>query len=208
VARFAPIPAPLVYVARHGETDWNAEGRLQGHTDVPLNERGRAQARALAGAVAGEGIAALVASDLARARETAEIVAELLGKAAPAIDARWRERSFGVFEGRTKTELLASEPDAWRAWNEDVRARPPGGESYEDLARRVVAAAEHAGATYARPGEPVLVVSHGAAIRALLLTAAGLHAPPIGNGTVYRLTYEGGRFRDAALVWSGEPDAR
>ncbi len=208
MARFPAIPAPFVYVARHGETDWNAEGRLQGHADVPLNDRGRAQALGLAGALAGEGIGTLVASDLSRARETAEIVAGVLGRAPPAIDARLRERGFGAFEGRTKADLLAAEPDAWRAWNEDVRARPPGGESHEDLALRVVAAASHAAVAHARPGSPVLLVSHGAAIRALLLAATGLRAPPLGNGTVYRLTLDGERFADPVLVWSGDAGAR
>jgi broad specificity phosphatase PhoE len=206
VGRFPVIPAPLLYVARHGETDWNAEGRLQGHTDVPLNDRGRAQARALAAALAREGIGALVASDLARAKETADIVAGALGRPSPVIDPRLRERGFGVFEGRTKADLAETEPDAWRAWNEDVRARPPGGESHEDLVGRIVAAVEHAGRAHAQGGSPVLVVSHGAAIRALLLAATGLRVPPLGNGTVYRVTLDGGSLRDATLFWSGLAD--
>ena len=210
MARFPAIPAPLVYVARHGETDWNAEGRLQGHTDVPLNDRGRTQARALAaalGAAGVEGVATVVASDLARAKETADIVAAALGLAPPSIDPRLRERGFGVFEGRTKAELAASEPDAWRAWNEDVRARPPGGESHEDLARRIVDGVVDAVKSHARPSAPILIVSHGAAIRALLLAATGLRVPPLGNGTVYRLAADGDALRDPLLVWHGTTDA-
>jgi probable phosphoglycerate mutase len=105
-----------ILLARHGETAWNALGRLQGHTDIPLNETGRAQARALADGVAAAGIAAVVTSDLARARETGEIVAAALGLAAPVIEPGLRERRFGVFEGLTRDECATHHPEAWRAW--------------------------------------------------------------------------------------------
>ena len=205
MAGFPGISPLILFVARHGETDWNAEGRLQGHTDVPLNARGREQAVALGAALAGGGIGAIVTSDLARARETGEIVARALGVGVPKLDLRWRERGFGVFEGRTKAELAASDPEAWRIWTEDPRARPPGGESHEDLTARVLAAATDA-ASLARPGAPALVVSHGAAVHAFLLAATGLRAPPLGNGTVYRLGFDGHGFDDLRLVWSGDAD--
>ena len=89
--------------ARHGETDWNFEGRLQGHTDRPLNAYGREQAEALAGRLAREDVAAIYASDLARARETAEIVGERLGLPV-VLDPDLREKDWGTWEGLTAVE--------------------------------------------------------------------------------------------------------
>jgi len=105
-----------MYLARHGETEWNAIGRLQGHTDIPLNARGRAQARDLAHAVKHVGIASVITSDLSRAAQTGAIVAEVLRLPAPRIVPELRERAFGVFEGLTRDECMARYPDAWRAW--------------------------------------------------------------------------------------------
>src|SRR5262252_2076150 len=90
-------------LVRHGETDWNAEGRLQGHTDRPLSDFGRRQARALADELAGDSIVAVYASDLSRARETAEIVAAQLGLEV-ALDPRLREKDWGTWEGLTPEE--------------------------------------------------------------------------------------------------------
>jgi len=87
----------LLYVARHGETDWNVAGRWQGHTDVPLNDNGRAQARALAEGLRAHRLAGAVASDLRRAHETARIVAAELGIEVAYVDRELRERAFGVF---------------------------------------------------------------------------------------------------------------
>src|SRR5919206_4482332 len=92
-------------LVRHGETDWNAEGRLQGHTDRPLNDVGRRQARELAERLAGEGADAIYASDLARAKETAEIVGARLGLPV-VIDADLREKNWGTWEGLTGDERV------------------------------------------------------------------------------------------------------
>src|SRR5580698_2711061 len=94
----------LVFLARHGETDWNVAGRWQGHTDVPLNANGRAQALSVAEALRGAGLSGVVSSDLSRARETAKIVGESLGVEVAYLDADLRERTFGVFEGLTRDE--------------------------------------------------------------------------------------------------------
>jgi len=83
-----------IFLARHGETEWNRVGRWQGSTDIPLSEVGRDQALALAERLRGRGITEAHASDLSRARETAEIVAAALGVAPVRLDARFRERSF------------------------------------------------------------------------------------------------------------------
>ena len=90
-------------LVRHGETDWNAEGRLQGHTDTPLNDYGRRQARTLADELAGEPIDAVYSSDLARARETAEIVGGRLGLTV-VVDPGLREKNWGSWEGLTPAE--------------------------------------------------------------------------------------------------------
>jgi broad specificity phosphatase PhoE len=92
-------------LVRHGETDWNAEGKLQGHTDRPLNPYGRRQAQALADRLATESIDALYASDLSRARETPEILGEKLGLAV-AVDPDLREKNWGNWEGLTSDERL------------------------------------------------------------------------------------------------------
>ena len=89
------MTAKLLYLARHGETDWNAVGRWQGHTDVPLNATGEAQARALAEVLRGAGLSMVISSDLARAQETARIVAGLLDVPLAYVDVDLRERSFG-----------------------------------------------------------------------------------------------------------------
>src|SRR5579883_2314353 len=94
----------LFYLARHGQTDWNAEGRWQRWTDVPLNATGRAQARVLASVVQSLGIGGVVSSDLTRAKETAHIVAEALAVPFVGADPDLRERGFGVFEGLTRQE--------------------------------------------------------------------------------------------------------
>lgn len=94
----------LFYVLRHGQTDWNLQARLQGSTDIPLNDTGREQARKAADILAGEGLTKIVASPLSRALETARIVAERLGLE-PEIDDRLIERNFGRFEGMTIDEV-------------------------------------------------------------------------------------------------------
>ena len=100
-------------LVRHGETDWNADGRLQGHTDRPLTDFGRRQARDLAAALAGEDLTAIYSSDLTRARETAEIVAERLGLPV-VLDRDLREKDWGNWEGLTAVERDASSSSASR----------------------------------------------------------------------------------------------
>ena len=100
-----------ILLARHGETSWNAIGRLQGHTDIELNEVGRDQALRLAQRLASAGVSEVWTSDLARARQTGEIVAAKLGLATPQVDRELRERHFGVFEGLTRDECQAQHPE-------------------------------------------------------------------------------------------------
>ncbi len=179
----------LLYLARHGETDWNAAGRWQGHTDVPLNDHGRAQARALAAELAGLGVEAAVASDLSRAHETARIVAGELAIALAYTDPGLRERSFGVFEGLTREECAAHHAEAWHAWTEHRRA-PGGAETQEAVAARVVSAVERVALQIARDDAPALVVTHGGALRALVSAVTGQMPPPVKNGELWRVTWQ------------------
>jgi probable phosphoglycerate mutase len=177
----------ILYLARHGETSWNREGRWQGHTDIALNDRGQEQARALGELLRGRDIARIHSSDLARARQTAETAAAILGVTELVIDAALRERSFGLFEGLTRRECEERHPELWTSYRGDPRRVPPGAESQEALADRMHAAVERA---LARRDEgddaPVLVVSHGGSIRALLARATGAMPPPLENIAVFR----------------------
>ncbi len=186
-----------LFVARHGETDWNAEGRWQGNTDVPLNERGRAQARELAALLRGEGIAHVVSSDLSRARETAEIAAGVLLAPYAYSDPDLRERGFGVFEGLTRAECEVKHPEAWRVWSTDARIAPPGAETYETLAARMASGVARA-LEMAEKDRPVLIVTHGGSLRALLHHVTGDVPPVIGNGAVYVVSHDGARFLGAS----------
>jgi broad specificity phosphatase PhoE len=162
---------PLVFV-RHGETDWNVGGRLQGQTDIPLNARGRDQAaavgRALA-AVPGLPEMRFLSSPLLRARETMRRMRAALGLDPEdhGIDGRLAEMSFGRWEGSTFAEIRAREPAEMKArdaarWSH----RPPGGESYEDLSARV-------GAAIGELSGPTVLVSHGGVARVVLASFGG-----------------------------------
>jgi broad specificity phosphatase PhoE len=159
-------------LARHGETDWNRDGRWQGQTDTPLNERGREQAHELAAGVAGNGITAVYASDLARARDTGAIVADRL-QVPLRTDSRLRELYFGGWEGLTTPEIEERYPDEVTRWRaDDGSSAFAGGETYVQMGERVVAALIDIAA--AHPSEDVLVVFHGGPIRGLLAHAAGV----------------------------------
>lgn len=186
----------LLYLTRHGETDWNREGRWQGHTDIALNERGRTQAAALAQRLAGLGILHVSASDLARARETAEIVARHLGIPQVHVDHRLRERSFGVFEGLTRQEVSLRYPDHWADYQEDKRVTPPGAEPHDLVVARVRAAVLEVARAHPLDA-PALVVSHGGALRVLLAAVTGQNVPPVPNAAVYRIEVHGETFSQA-----------
>jgi broad specificity phosphatase PhoE len=183
----------VILLARHGETAWNAIGRLQGHTDVELNATGRAQARALAGALAAAELAEVWTSDLARARETGAIIAAELGLAAPRVEPDLRERRFGVFEGLTRDEIAERYPDAWRAWTQTTE-HPPGGESRVDATARMARAIAR---VHADARGHVLVVSHGGVMRLWLAELTGTAIPPLANGCIYDVDHDGTAFRAA-----------
>jgi probable phosphoglycerate mutase len=180
-----------VYIARHGETDWNAAGRWQGHTDIPLNDNGRAQAKGLAGRLWGAGIVAVVTSDLVRARETGQIVALELGVPLAYADAALRERSFGVFEGLTREECETLHAGAWQAWLDHKRP-PEGAEEHEALTSRIVEAIGRVATDVAQDDGPALVVTHGGALRAIVTATTGKAPPPLRNAALWRVVWKGG----------------
>ncbi|WP_374547688.1 histidine phosphatase family protein [Rhodoblastus sp.] len=171
-------PSPRLYFLRHGETDWNAEGRLQGRQDIPLNAKGRAQAvragRTLKKLLASSGAPpdqiAFQCSPLDRTRETLEIARLELGlpRAGGAFDERLIEFTFGRWEGLTWPEVCARDPDLARARETDKwNFTPPGGESYAQLAERLEP-------WLAEQERPSVVISHGGVARALMAMIGGL----------------------------------
>lgn len=179
-----------IYLARHGETDWNLQGRWQGQTDIPLNETGRSQARLLGRRVASLGLVRIGSSDLQRATETAQIVGAELGLKPAFADPRLRERGFGVFEGLTRAEVEAKYPAEWNGYQRDRRNVPPGGEPFEQLIRRTSEALFDQHLT-----GPTLVVTHGGVMRSLWASsmtpsAATQRVHPLENGAVLKLDVE------------------
>jgi alpha-ribazole phosphatase len=159
-------------LVRHGRTDWNAQRRYQGWSDLPLNEVGLRQANTLAARLAGEQVGAIYASDLQRAMQTAQIIAEKHSR--PVIsDLRLREMSFGDWEGLTFDEIQARWPGEANAWRGDsLRVAPPGGETLAQVAERVRGALDDIARKNA--DQTVVLVSHGGPLRVLLCLALGL----------------------------------
>ncbi|UTD25613.1 histidine phosphatase family protein [Bradyrhizobium sp. WD16] len=167
------MAVPVIYYVRHGQTEWNAAGRLQGHRDIPLNERGRQQA--LAAALVLRDLLTkrqlqaqrlpFVASPLGRARQTMELLRGGLDLAPGdyGLDDRLREVAYGDWEGSTLTEARAISPEIFAARERDKwSVAPPGGESYADLTKRV------RGWLATLTGDTV-VVAHGGTMRAVMV---------------------------------------
>jgi broad specificity phosphatase PhoE len=155
-----------ILLARHGETDDNRQPiRVQGFRDTPLNDTGRLQAAELAERIVERGIRSLHASDLSRARETAETVGARIALQ-PRLDPRLREANRGVWEGRLFIDIEREDPDGYAAWlRAGEQFRFPGGESLREQSDRVAAALDE----IERTAElPALVVCHGGSIRVML----------------------------------------
>jgi broad specificity phosphatase PhoE len=189
-----------IYLARHGESDWNAENRFQGHTDRPLTELGRRQAELLAGEVAGLPLAAVYTSPLRRCAETAEIVAGTLG-VEPILEPALCEVDVGSWAGLTRAEVEERFPAGFRSWIAGGNGWEDG-ETYEQMSERVLAALRAIAGRH--PNDQVLVVSHGGPIRAIHAAAesvsvqeyrrlrpvepnARLSAVAVENGRIARL---------------------
>jgi broad specificity phosphatase PhoE len=165
-------------LVRHGETDWNADGRLQGQTDRPLSDFGRRQARQLAEELADEELEAIYASDLSRARETAEIVAERL-ELPVVLEPDLREKDWGTWEGLTGVE---------RDRVEFV------GESTEAHQERILRALRRISERHPGDGR-VLVVTHGGSMRRVQTAALGWALPVVENCGRWLCACENGAFR-------------
>ncbi|GAA0376342.1 phosphoglycerate mutase [Acrocarpospora corrugata] len=154
---------------RHGQTRWNVEHRFQGHTDIPLDEVGVAQAARAASLLAALKPTMIVSSDLQRAFETAQALARLTGLDVT-VDKELRERGGGAWEGLTREEIRAGWPVEFQAW------QAPNGEPVPDVARRVSAAIRRWAAVLDEDGL-LVVASHGAAIRLGIAAVLGLPEP-------------------------------
>jgi len=174
-----------LYLVRHGETDWNRERRIQGLTDIPLNETGRAQARATGMLLTRRRWDGIFSSPLGRARETASIIAAEVGLAEPTLVDALVERNYGQAEGMDWVEVETRFPHGTLV---------PGRESREQVGARVIPALMDLAAE--RPGDALLVVSHGGAIRAVLneVEPSASHGS-ITNGSVHSFRLEDGALR-------------
>jgi len=164
-----------VLVWRHGQTAWNLQRRFQGQLDVPLDDLGRAQAARAAGLLAGFSPSAIVSSDLVRARETAQALADVT-RLPIATDPRLREIDVGVWQGLTFDEVAERYPVEAASWRDGGDGRRGGGESLVEVGARAVAAVDDALVSLA-DGATLVVVTHGAAGRAIVASMIGLPTP-------------------------------
>jgi 2,3-bisphosphoglycerate-dependent phosphoglycerate mutase len=170
------VSAAQFILVRHGETEWNREGRIQGHLDSALNPQGIAQAGLLAARLAAESFEVLISSDLGRALRTAELIAVRTGHGM-IVDARLRERHYGVFQGMTHHEAESAYPDAYAKYrDEDIAHAIAGGESTQACFARNLACLEELAARFS--GQRVVVVAHGGVLEGLYRHV--MHLPHIG----------------------------
>ena len=172
----------MLYLVRHGETDWNRARKIQGSTDIPLNELGREQAAASGRLLARRQWDAVYASPLSRAFETASIIAREAGLHTPQAIAELVERNYGSAEGLTGTEIDRLFPDG---------ADVPGRETREQVAARVLPALHDLAAQH--PGENLIVVAHGGVIRTVLnIVDPGGTVEAIRNGSIHSFRHVDG----------------
>lgn len=206
------------YLVRHGETDWNAEGRVQGQSEVPLNARGRAQAQATAARLRAARFTAAYASDLGRVTGTARPILrgrELTLLTLPAL----QERNYGAWEGMTHAEIQARDPQRYaEQFTGGVTWQPPGGESMRQLYTRVAAATDRLREAHAGDDGDLLLVAHGGSLRVVIVHL--LELPPdsvwrfsLDNcGLSVVTTFAGGHaalslLNDTSHLRAGQPDA-
>jgi probable phosphoglycerate mutase len=187
------MEATRIIAVRHGETAWNVDSRIQGQRDIALNETGRWQASRVGAALKGEQISAVYSSDLGRAHQTARPIAEAVGIAVIPNEGL-RERSFGIFEGKTFDEIRQTWPDHAHNWRKRLPewAPPEGGESLLQLRKRVAQTMQELAARH--PGEQIVVVAHGGVLDTLYRIATGqeVNSPrtwQLPNGAINRLLW-------------------
>jgi broad specificity phosphatase PhoE len=205
-----------LHLIRHGESVYNAEGRIQGHADIPLSELGCRQAEAAAEALARQPMEAIFASPLRRAAQTAEIIAKRLGLPVQ-FDDRLKEIDVGIFQGKLHSELERLYPQEIARWrSEDMDYAVPGGESRRQILQRGRSAFE---SILAEGRENVAIISHGRILMTTIKSLLGmpLTKPPFSlqNGSITTLSYNEGNFelisldsvehlRDIGLSGSGD----
>ena len=162
----------IIYITRHGETEWNAEGRIQGHTDVPLSERGQEQAQMLARRLSSVHIDAAYSSDLSRAAETARVA---LGERDVPLTftEELREYSKGVFEGLTEAEYREAYPELYEpSMENNLDFAPPNGETIRETSSRLAGIVQRVKSAHL--DENVLIVGHGGSLRAGIVSLLDL----------------------------------
>lgn len=156
-----------VILVRHGQTLWNALGKYQGHTDVPLNEVGIEQARKVAKRLAGENISAVYASDLSRAKDTAKIIAQKHGLEVET-DKKLREMNFGLWEGKTYNQIQEEYPQLVKVWISDPQLlQIPQGETFSQVQLRAIRALKEIIRRH-NINETIVVVAHGLTIISII----------------------------------------
>lgn len=197
------VGGSTILLIRHGETPWNAVRRLQGHTDIPLNQEGERQAAALARALLAQGVQVLVSSDLQRAMQTAQALGDLQTGLALQTDARLRERCYGVFEGMLYSEIAQQYPDDYARWQaREVDAVMPDGarpaESFRQFYQRCLGGI--ADWAQRHPGQTIAIVAHGGVLECAYRAARGmsLDSPrdfQVKNASINRFVWDGGRLQ-------------
>lgn len=187
------MEATRIIAVRHGETAWNVDARIQGQMDIGLNDKGRQQAQRVGKALSGEAVTAIYSSDLGRAFETAQSIAEAAGmQVVP--QTGLRERGFGMFEGKTFDEIQETWPDHATHWRKRIPdwEPPEGGESLLQLRERVSRTAQALAARHT--GEQIVLVAHGGVLDTLYRLATGqeVNSPrtwQLPNGAINRLLW-------------------
>lgn len=162
-----------IFLTRHGETQWNAEWRIQGHTDMELNENGLAQARALAARMEGTKISVIYSSDLARSSRTAAIVQEKLPGSRMILSPLLRERNWGAFEGKQWKEIEGQMPEEIRRLKKHpVDFKPGDGESRRDVLGRITEFMD--GVRAGHDDDTIMIVTHGGVSSLMIKYITGL----------------------------------
>ena len=196
------MQATRIIAIRHGETDWNAATRIQGHTDIALNANGVEQARQLGAALANEDIDAVYASDLSRAADTAQAIATH-HKLTVHTHTGLRERHFGYFEGLTWAAIEAKHAEDALAWrSRDTHFAPAGGESLEALKARVLNTLNELAGKHM--GQHIVIAAHGGILDQLYRLANNLDLQTkrdwhLGNAAVNRLLWTPGSLN--LVIW-------
>lgn len=182
-----------IIAIRHGETDWNALGRYQGQTDIPLNASGMAQAKQAASFLRDKTIHAIYTSNLSRASQTASEIAHARNEELRIIP-ELREQHYGVFQGLTGAQVMERWPDAYQKWHDRVpEFGPEGGETRNEFKERCIKALKQVAVQH--PGEILAVVCHGGVLDCLYREAAKLPMDiartwPLENAAMNHLRYD------------------